>query len=129
MNTSTLKTSNFNSPSKNYESQIKEARFSLHKEQLLKKRSYSEIFEEEESLSFSEEGGPKKKLKSQIKQEVYEEINKVVYSGKTANEIVEELRLLCSSKDEKEVYSTQEESIKADSDLCNFEILTSSDFL
>ena len=63
-----------------------------------------------------------------------EHVKELVFSNKTPNEIIAQLKEYCKKEeaqkdDMADLYSTQEESILADSDLCNFSIITSSDFL
>ena len=97
-----------------------------------------------DSADFSTSSTSRKRLKartlagSESKREMISKIEGVLYSGKTPEQIVDELREMCYSEKKEgeskqrprsDEFSTQEESLVADSDLCNFEILTSSDFL
>lgn len=93
--------------------------------------------EEEMKSLCSSNDSANKKLKVQIKRaknELLEDVKEIVYSDKTPAEIIAQLREFCAKAEEQkddltDLYSTQEDSVLADSDLCNFSIITSSDFL
>jgi len=58
------------------------------------------------------------------------EFEGILFSDERPDRIIEKLRTLYdNNKEMREQLSTQEESVQEDTDLCNFEIITSSDFL